>query len=947
MRLADSLFVAGEHRCISVFGDGPKPKTYWYTDNDKMMAHAVRASEAGHNVYWSPVVFAERGRRVIDKALHIRALWLDIDIRKAEGAHHTFNEAATALLGFISKNKLPQPTVVHSGGGLHVYWTLDRALTADVWLEYARALTAAAGASGLLVDVGASVNRAGLLRPPTTINHKYGTPVKCGTVRPASSTDALMALLEAHRIPVAKRTRLSLPDAVRNGPAKSLDYGLTPEYDFPAILSGCAQMRNAPTGDEPLWRAGLMITSMMPDGRECSHKWSALDTERYDEDTVDAKLNSLPDESMPTRCETFARLNPGGCDSCPQRGRLASPISLGYIKTSQEPMKLVTPLVVSPPPSLATGGSAPTFTAPEFRRDADVSLLPFTPASIYSISDNGTPMMSKKIKSPDGTEKIINVELLGYSVAPVAHVVTRDITESNATVWRFRDSHRAVDITIENTILANASDNAGILKSLGARSVIIADADVAKAFCKFLRLYFIQLQYALPERQRIVKFGWQHDKSFVTGSTHLRSNQTSCEAFALGSAGARQESLRAKGSVEAWRAVPAIYKQQGNYAAQYALLQSFASPLMYLSAHKGMLVHLYTRASGTGKSTICRAINSVWGDPDGLLLTARDTVLAQATLFSLHNSLPIAIDETTNMEGKAASDLLFAITQGAEKHRLRQDASLRGTGTWALVAVTTGNESMRGKLSANKRSDNEAENLRLLELPLPEIQSTNDTRVTLEKALAENHGVAGEVYSEWLTANRETVRREVNRCEAAWVEKMKAKPSERFWVASLAITEVACRLAQAAGLIDFDWDAISAWVIATMLPAQRHQAKESVDEHSGTDIIEDVRQYYQDQTLVIKDGVVGGLGTVVVEPKSVAVRYYPDSGTFYITAAAVRDYLRLKGVALSRWKEAVMEATEYAVTGNTRVSVTAGMTGGGTLGAVRCWTFARTKDERT
>src|SRR5262249_55735079 len=61
-----------------------------------------------------------------EAALAIKSLFLDIDVGKKDG-YATLNEASSALTGLIEKISLPRPSVlVHSGGGLHVYWTFDR-----------------------------------------------------------------------------------------------------------------------------------------------------------------------------------------------------------------------------------------------------------------------------------------------------------------------------------------------------------------------------------------------------------------------------------------------------------------------------------------------------------------------------------------------------------------------------------------------------------------------------------------------------------------------------------------------------------------------------------------------------------------------------------------------------------------------------------------------------
>ena len=79
-------------------------------------------------------------------AIMMRAIWIDCDVKPDDttGKHYTDEKTAlSALLGFVMAVGLPQPsTIVHSGGGFHLYWCSDRDLTVDEWRPYAQGLKA-------------------------------------------------------------------------------------------------------------------------------------------------------------------------------------------------------------------------------------------------------------------------------------------------------------------------------------------------------------------------------------------------------------------------------------------------------------------------------------------------------------------------------------------------------------------------------------------------------------------------------------------------------------------------------------------------------------------------------------------------------------------------------------------------------------------------------------
>ena len=87
------------------------------------------------------------------------------------------NEAAVALADFIKAIGLPKPTImVASGGGLHVYWVVSRALTPDEWKPLGFALAEATKRHGLKCDSRCTIDSARVLRIPNTFNRKTDPP---------------------------------------------------------------------------------------------------------------------------------------------------------------------------------------------------------------------------------------------------------------------------------------------------------------------------------------------------------------------------------------------------------------------------------------------------------------------------------------------------------------------------------------------------------------------------------------------------------------------------------------------------------------------------------------------------------------------------------------------------------------------------------------------------
>jgi hypothetical protein len=87
------------------------------------------------------------------------------------------------------------------------------------------------------------------------------------------------------------------------------------------------------------------VLAFADDGERFAHEWSQGDA-RYSATETNRKLSQARKLTGATTCSRFEQLNPAGCQGCPFKGEIKSPISLGY-EVQQ----------TAPPPQQ---GSAPT-----------------------------------------------------------------------------------------------------------------------------------------------------------------------------------------------------------------------------------------------------------------------------------------------------------------------------------------------------------------------------------------------------------------------------------------------------------------------------------------------------------------------------------------------------------------------------------------------------------
>ena len=155
---------------------GPKPiATHeWYGSAQEVADRVLFWSSKGFDTYHACASYSEAGAaykgRSQAKVEAIRSFWLDIDC----GLQKDYSDqraAALALGQFCQATKLPMPTIVSSGRGLHVYWPLATALDGATWRKHAQVLKALVAQHGLKVDTSRTSDQASILRTPGTHNY--------------------------------------------------------------------------------------------------------------------------------------------------------------------------------------------------------------------------------------------------------------------------------------------------------------------------------------------------------------------------------------------------------------------------------------------------------------------------------------------------------------------------------------------------------------------------------------------------------------------------------------------------------------------------------------------------------------------------------------------------------------------------------------------------------
>ena len=178
---------------------------------------AQKLSSEGKEVYFACAEYLTPDSRTAANASGACAFWMDIDCGEDKAAagkgYATVDDAEDALRKFCRDTGLPKPThIVHSGGGLHLYWVLDDVISREAWQSYAKKLKDLTKVCDFLADDSRTADIASVLRLPGTLNQK-NTPPRPVVLKYASDVlikqsamlDAIAGAHKSLRSPVATK----------------------------------------------------------------------------------------------------------------------------------------------------------------------------------------------------------------------------------------------------------------------------------------------------------------------------------------------------------------------------------------------------------------------------------------------------------------------------------------------------------------------------------------------------------------------------------------------------------------------------------------------------------------------------------------------------------------------------------------------------------------------
>lgn len=830
----------------------------------------------GRDAYFGVAKFKSDANRTKENVELLKAFWLDLDCgeTKAEvnpktGRPDGYIDQVTALnelQRFCKLVGLPIPLLVNSGRGIHAYWPLTESVTPDQWEPVAARLYELCLTHNLYVD--ASVFEiARVLRVPGTFNFKDTPPKPVEILSDAEDVEYdafkdILGVKESAFQPKPKRELTAL--------GKSMADNVVKKFSKIMIRSakddGCKQLmfayENPNDVNYDYWRSVLSIAAFCEDGDLAAHRISE-GADSYDPEAVEEKVDNLRRTGAPHSCAQFDKVNPGGCEGCPHKGKIHTPIVLGKeVLEADEEDNVVT-------------------VEAEYEEEEDeVHHIPKYPDPYFRGKNGGVYFTPAE----EEADPICIYENDLYVVKRMKDPVVGEVAVMKL--------HLPLDGVKEFVIpLVDASAKETLRTTLASHGVVCMPKKV-DALVNYVLTFIKELQFRKKAELMRTQFGWaDRNSKFIIGDREISKDgifhsppSSTTQQFA--------DMMQPVGTLEKWQEVFNLYGLPGLEAHAFAALTAFGSPLLGFAGQNGAIINVIHKDSGTGKSTTLYMCNSVYGNPERLCSIWKDTLNAKMIRLGVMNNLPFTIDEMTNTSPADFSTLAYSMSQGRGSDRAKASANeLRlNLTTWKNISLASSNASFYQKLSSLKNSP-DGEMMRLLEYSIgyTDVIEPHIAKQMFDHQLKENYGHAGDIYANWLVNNLEEAVDTLKAIQAKIDKELKLSQKERFWSSVVACNITGGLIAKNLGLINFDMKAIYAWA-AKMILGMREEVKAPVSDVAS--IIGDFVNRHMSNILIVNDAVdqrTNMPSFPVQEPKGdLVIRYEPDTKKMFIVAKAFK-----------------------------------------------------------
>ncbi|RZN09705.1 hypothetical protein CWO91_16890 [Bradyrhizobium genosp. SA-3] len=762
----------------------------------------------------------------------LKSLFLDLDAKgEDKNSYGSLAEATAALQDFIAKMDLPKPSViVTSGGGLHVYWTLDRALTRYEWEPLAFALAEATKQHGLKCDTQCTIDAARILRVPGTLNRKLDAPRPVGLAGNRTGADYTVDRLARSLEPYKKAEHAPAlpPKAPIQGVsdlAAGVDMGNAAPIDVKNVAKECAFVRDALLngGKElanPLWNLTTLIATFTLQGSAAAHVMAnqhsgysqASTQELYERKEREKQAKGL---GWPS-CKTISASGCTSCQTCPHFSAGKSPLNFGG-----------PPAPPVPPPSVANPATPNSDLPPGYKRLANNIIcrivIDITAGTAHDEPISRYPMFEPSIQ-----------------VHPTYMLNFNTVTEIG----------RTTQISLP---MKEVYSKDGFKRHMWQQGLVIDDNETKKTM-EFLVSWVEKLQ---QNKQAVVSsspYGWSVDRKgqlegFVFGGSLW---MPAGDRAAANPDPVLARRYRPVGERDPWIAAAKMITDQGRPELDAILASAFAGPLVRFCNQPGVLMSTYSTESGIGKTTTLKVAQAVWGDPQRAMAGLDDTQNSFFGKMGQIQSLPVYWDELKSSDQhKRFVKLAFTLTMGREKDRMTQGAHMREAGSWQTMMISASNDSIMDYVMSETKQTL-AGVYRVFEY---EVKPSKTGQGQIDDAVAskivgklnDHYGIVGLEYARYLGGNHATIETDVFEFNRALGAELDMSNEERFWRVTITTLLKGAEYANKLGFTEINIKGLKGFLVGVLKQMRGQKASQPVDMSDKNNISNVLAQFLNAQ----------------------------------------------------------------------------------------------------
>jgi hypothetical protein len=862
------------------------------------------------------------GKRTQDGAISFRCVFMDMDIKADDDrCPPTLAEALASLFYFCQLLNIPRPSIiVHSGGGLHIYWLSDRDLPVEQWYPFAAALKAAVRNSTLKVkDIGITTDAARVLRVPETLNYKYDPPRKVWVMEKYSTLvthdfskvfSELLKLDTGYKAAPGKR-----PVKPKLGPAakafahlelKPLGEGVEelPPLSFPLIKASCGWLREAhETGgkdyDQPQWNLTTLCSTWMENGNALAHEFGNQHPEydpRTTEELWSRKIRERRDKNIGwPSCRTIHDSGSQHCKSCPIFAAGKSPLNLGIRN--------------------AAAGVAPEAGGePEEQEEINEELEALggtRPKSLrlpkgFAVNKEG--FICAHLKSRASGKSIKPAKLLQLFLTKIKNPSLQFQAGSFGLGFIAKTDNNEKEGWQEVIISSANMKPSNLLTHLYAKCVLPNPEKEAIAMIDKLPVSWLA---KLLNEDKAVRdsgtLGWRYTdgkmSGFVYGGVHYRDDGDEVPIVAAANDDFYGWYMPV-GKKEVWLKACKLLTDRKRPELDILIAIAFAAPLMpFAGALYGAILSVWGEP-GTAKSTAQQVAAAVWGHPKQTRESLNSTPKSVQGRLGRTRNLPAYWDDIQDeRHQESLFQTMFVATEGAEGGRLNTDASMKARLEWQTLLTACSNASFVEFL-AKKQKSTTAGMRRVLEFEFNKlagepgmVDATDASKIFSQ--LEHNYGMVGVEYARILATEHRTIDVMVSNTIKKFAASVEGTGDESFWWGLCGVLLAGAQLARRLGA-EMDIPAMERFLHSVFIANRKTRGNEGTESGKLPHVEQALVNFLNDSigNVIFTDKLFEHKTKTVhvlnnpLPGRPLHINFVPGEGVVVISKKAIREYLQ-------------------------------------------------------